>query len=264
MKLQTLVVTVDQTDHSLVERMNLQTDAVVGNQGAKDSVEDFSYRGNRITFYNSTQRGVGRNRNLVLEHSDADVCILADDDLRFVDGYPERMKKAMEIAPDADIWVFNLIEKTPQRYRIEKPMLLNKGNYGKFGAARLALRRSAVMDAGIRFSLLFGGGAKYGAGEDTLFLKECLDKRLKLVAVPIELAEIDQSAESTWFTGYHKKFFFDKGAAYRALYGKADILHDLRYLLKYRKKYKGQISLFSALSSMLNGRKQFLREADVK
>lgn len=259
MKIQTLVVTVDQTDHSLPERMNLQTDAVIGNQCASDCVETLSYQGNHVTYYNTAQRGVGRNRNLVLEKSDADICILADDDLRFLDGYPERMKEAITLAPDADVWVFNLVEKTPQRYRFDAVTPIGKHNFGKFGAARLAIRRSAVMKAGIRFSLLFGGGAKYGAGEDTLFLKDCLAHGLKITAVPLALAEIDQSAESTWFTGYHKKFFFDKGAAYRALYGKADILHDLRYLLKYRKKYRGQISMLSAFSSMLNGRKDYLK-----
>lgn len=259
MKIQTLVVTVDQTDHSLPERMNLQTDAVIGNQCASDCVETLSYQGNRVTYYNTAQRGVGRNRNLVLEKSDADICILADDDLRFLDGYPERMKEAMTLAPGADIWVFNLIEKKPQRYRFEAVTPINLHNFGKFGAARLAIRRSAVMNADIRFSLLFGGGAKYGAGEDTLFLKECLDRGLKIIAVPLALAEIDQSAESTWFTGYHKKFFFDKGAAYRAIYGRADILHDLRYLVKYRNKFRGQIAVTSAFSAMLEGKKDYLR-----
>ena len=39
--------------------------------------------------------------------------------------------------------------------------------------------------AHITFSLLFGGGAKYSNGEDSLFLKDCLKYGLVVYAVPV-------------------------------------------------------------------------------
>lgn len=257
MRFETLVVTVDQQDCSLAEKMNLQTDSLIGNQSDFTKTDSIDCNGYKVTFFNNQDRGVGKNRNLVLDHATADICILADDDMQFVEDYPSIMQKALDLAPDADIWVFNLIEKQPKRYVIKEVSSVGYTDYARFGAARIAVRRSSILNADIHFSLLFGGGAKYGSGEDTLFLKECLDKKLKIVAVPLALAEINQDKESTWFTGYNNKFFYDKGALYYALYHNAASLYILRYLIKYRNKYKHDIHFFSALRQMKKGKKEF-------
>lgn len=257
MDFETLVVTVDRCDTLLAERMNIQTDAIIGNQCGRESIQSIELNGKKITYYNTADRGVGKNRNLVIEKSTADICILADDDMRFVDGYPDLMSRAVELAPDADIWVFNLIEKNPRRFVISEVTQIDYSSYGKFGAARMAVRRSSIMRENISFSLLFGGGAKYGSGEDTLFLKECLDKKLKIVGVPLALAEMDQESLSTWFSGYNEKFFFDKGALYSALYHRAAPIYYLRFLIKYRSKYIGDYSFFKAWAAMRKGRISF-------
>ena len=67
---------------------------------------------------------------------------------------------------------------------------------------------------------LFGGGAKYSAGEDSIFLKSCLDNGLKIYAVPYALAFLNDDRPSTWFNGYTDKYFFDKGVLYSCLYKK--------------------------------------------
>ena len=54
-------------------------------------------------------------------------------------------------------------------------------------------------------------------GEDTLFLKELIEKGLKLYKSPIRIASVDMS-DSTWFKGYNEKYFKDKGALIEAAY----------------------------------------------
>lgn len=257
MKLETLVVTVDQTDRSLAERMNLQTDTLIGNQCGRKGSDTFVYHGHTITYLNAEERGVGRNRNLVLEHAAGDICILADDDMRFVDGYPEIAAQALQECPDADVLIFNLIEKNPKRYRNTKICRIRPWNYGKYGAARLALRRSRVLEAGISFHTLFGGGACYSSGEDTIFLKDCLRRGLKVYAVPYALAEIDQTAQSTWFTGYHEKYFHDRGALYAYLYPVLWPLLSLRFLLLKREKYCRERTFSQAFHDMRAGAREF-------
>lgn len=236
MKMETLVATIDQKNYDLAAKMNLQTDAVIGNQCGRLQTETMNQNGNRITWLHTAERGIGKNRNLLLEQAAADICILADDDMCFVDGYPEIAKQAFAACPDGDLLVFNLLEKEPRRYRNTKIMRIRSHNCAKYGAARIAFRRKPVLEAGIRFSLLFGGGAKYGSGEDTIFLKDCLKAGLKIYAVPYALAWIDQSAASTWFTGYHETFFRDKGALYACLHPVMWPVFSLRFALKIRKK----------------------------
>lgn len=253
MKIETLVATIDQTDRQLPLTMNIQTDTLIGNQGDRLSIERFTQNGMNITYLNTKDRGVGKNRNLLLDNATADICILADDDMHFVDGYPEIAERAFRECPQGDVLIFNLIEKKPRRYVNTKIKRIRGHNYAKYGAARFAVRREAVEKAGLRFDLRFGGGTQYGAGEDTIFLKQCLERGLRIYAVPYALAEIDQEAPSTWFTGFDKKFFEDKGALYAYLYPVAWPVLAVRFVLKKRKRCCKTVPMIQALRYMLHG-----------
>lgn len=257
MTIETLVVTVDQHDHSLPQRMNLQTDALIGNQADFEGEERIICNGKCVTFLTDTQRGVGRNRNKILQRASAQICVFADDDMRFVDGYPQIVENAFLECPGADILVFNLIERNPRRYVNRKITPVGYTNYARYGAARIAVRTESVIRSGIRFSLLFGGGARYGSGEDTIFLRECLGAGLKIMAVPYAIAEIDQTAHSTWFQGYNEKFFADKGALYSCLYGAAAQVFCARFLIRYRRKYWSEYPLREAWRAMRSGIKDY-------
>lgn len=233
--------------------MNVQTDVLVANQCGLDSEETFEYRDHSAEYLNSGERGVGRNRNVLLDRATADICIFADDDLRFVDGYAAIASKAFAECPDADVLLFNLIEKNPRRYINNSIFKVGYGNYARYGAARTAFRRSAICSKGIRFNTEFGGGTRYGSGEDTIFLQDCLRAGLNLYAVPYALAEIDQNASSTWFKGYNKKFFFDKGALYACLHPVAWLSFCIRYVLRYSYKYRDDYSMAKALRAMCAG-----------
>jgi hypothetical protein len=46
-KVQVLIASMNQVDHSLLSKMNIQTDAIVGNQCDKNEIETFTYGGIR-------------------------------------------------------------------------------------------------------------------------------------------------------------------------------------------------------------------------
>ena len=76
-------------------------------------------------------------------------------------------------------------------------------------------------------------GARYSAGEDSLFLKEFMDKGYSVYTAPVTIAR-EEAGESTWFQGYNEKFFRDRGVLYRYLYGKLAGIMALRFLLAHR------------------------------
>lgn len=262
MRIETLIATIDRMDHTLVEKMNVQTDTIVGNQCGRDSKEEFTFRGSRVICLNSSERGVGRNRNLLMQNSTADLCVLADDDMQFVAGYPETALAAFSECPDADVLIFNLIEKNPGRPVTKKTTRIRGYNYAKYGAARIAFRRASVEGAGIRFSLFFGGGTEHGSGEDSIFLRDCLKKGLKIYAVPYALAEIDQESVSTWFEGYNEKFFRDKGALYYCLHPVLWRVYALRYCIRIKKDPRNGMPFSAAFGAMLRGGSGYKNEAE--
>ena len=217
MKIQLLVATMNQCDYSLLDKMNVQSDAIIGNQCERNSIESFEYKGYRIKYLNFDERGVGLNRNNALMRADGDICLLADDDMRYVDNYPYIVSKAFEEIPSADLIVFNIDGNVDSRPDALVPKQIRFYNYMRYGTARIAFRMSSIRNQGIFFNLCFGGGTKHGHGEDTLFLTDCLRKGLKIYAVPVNLATLMDERESTWFKGYDEKYLRDQGALYKAI-----------------------------------------------
>ncbi len=251
MAVQVLAVTTNRTRYDLHEKMNIQTDAVIGNQCERDAAEDFECGGRKIRYLCSSTRGVGINRNLILMQANAEFCVFADDDMTFLDGYEKTVSDWFSRIPDADMIVFNLQGGKKERKKTKSVQRINWFNYGKFGTARLAFRTESVRFSGVMFHTLFGGGCRYSCGEDTLFIHDCLKKGLKIVAVPDAIASI-VDGNSSWFRGYSDKFFYDKGVLYALLNPHTAHLTAVYHCVKHRKRYQ-EFGLRNALTQMFAG-----------
>lgn len=217
MKIQVLVAAMNQKDFSLIEKMNIKSDAIVGNQCDRNSIEEFEVNGKRVVYLNFNEKGVGLNRNNALMRADADICLFADDDMIYEDDYVETVERAFSENPNADVVVFNLKEKVPTRKLITKKSKVGYLNYLRYGTARVAIRLNSVKKHGIYFNQCFGGGTQHCHGEDNLFLNSCLKNGLKIIAVPKYIATLTEERESSWNYGYDEKYIKDQGILYRAL-----------------------------------------------
>lgn len=213
-RVEVLVACMHQTDDSLYKDMNLQTDAILANQ-----TDEFSYKeyieanGCKVKLISTNDRGVGKNRNKALQFATGDYLLCADEDMIYEDGYSELVSEMFDVQKKADIIVFNLTylnRYTPGRRAGRRFKRIHFWNSMRYGAARIAIKRSALEKATLSFSTLYGGGAKYSSGEDSLFIREALRKGLKMYYCPIVIAKVKQQ-ESSWFYGYTDKFFIDKG-----------------------------------------------------
>lgn len=237
MRLQVLISTMFQTDHSLLERMNIQSDAIVINQCDRNEFDVFEYNGHCIKWYSFAERGVGLSRNTALMRADADILLFADDDVTYCDGYAEKVIDFFKNNNQVSVAVFNLESQNPARpeYIDKVNHRLHSFNCLKYGAFRIAVKRESLLAANIWFSLLFGGGTKYQAGEDNFFLTSCLKHGLKVFASCTLIGTVEQE-ESTWFNGYNEKYYIDRGALFKAMYGKCSgfyvLLIELRSLVR--------------------------------
>ena len=217
MKVEVLAASMNSAP-SLYRDMKIQTDAVIINQCDKDDAQTFFENGRRCRFLSFAERGIGNSRNRALSAAEGDILLFADDDVEYVDGYEQRVLAAFEKYPQADAVIFNINVHGGERNEV---MITSDGEMNfrealAFGAVRLAVRRDKIRD--IKFSLLFGGGAKYGSGEDTLFIQDLFRKGLRVYRCADVIADVRQD-ESSWFEGYTDKYFFDTGALYSALWG---------------------------------------------
>jgi hypothetical protein len=217
--IEVLVATMNQIDIQKYYDMNIKTDAIFANQAWEFKYQEEVIEQHSVKMITTVSKGVGKNRNNALQLTSAEICLLSDEDMSYMNNYPEILERAFKEIPAADIIVFNIetIGRHVKRRKNNQIKRVNILNFQNYGAARLAFKRESVIRANIWFSLLFGGGCKYSSGEDTLFLRDALRKGLRIYTYPETIGTVDQN-DSSWFTGYNKKFFFDKGALLQATF----------------------------------------------
>ena len=255
--LEVLISALGKDAQALASGMNLECGAVLVDQGSHNDRYEFNTsEGHTVRTIESVERGIGRSRNLALEEARGRIVLFSDDDIVYSEGYAESILKAFEAHPEADIIMFNVnVSEDRKTYRIDKEIRVHKWSVGRYPAYAAAARLDSIRRAKVRFSLLFGGGARYSNGEDSLFFMDCLRAGLKVIAVPVTIgSEIPR--ESTWFHGFNDKFFLDRGVLYSFLYGNAAGIWALRFVLAKRRTYAGQMKPSDAFKLMRKGIKE--------
>ncbi len=248
-----IVAALEEDPGTLAERMQLDCDAVIVNQCGEDSRAEYRYRGHRIRVVNASERGVGRSRNQGLLLSDAAVTLIGDEDIVYDEGYAGAVLGEFEKHPEADVLLFNVNQSDGrQTYHNTDFARVRFYNCGRFPAYSIALRTKRQREANVWFSLLFGGGAEYMAGEDSVFLMDCLKKGLKLYRTPVLLGT-EKKRPSTWFNGYTDKFFRDRGRLYRALYGRLAMPMGLYFLIRKRRIWLAERSFGEGFKLLKEG-----------
>ncbi len=260
-RLQILISAVNKDPDSLIPSMGLESDAVLVNQITDDKAQEAvseadieAYFGDiRALVLTRHEKGVGLSRNTALLHSDREIIQFGDDDIIYEDGYAARIVAEFDAHPEADVLLFNVkAQEGRETYWNRDFARVSWMNYGRYPAYAICARQDKLLKSGVRYSLLFGGGAPYMNGEDTLFLHDCLKAGLNVYRTPVVLGH-EKKSESTWFKGYTDKFFFDRGVLYHFLYGNLAFLWGFRFLFKNRKQMCKDKGLLKCYGLLLKG-----------
>lgn len=253
MTFELLISSLNAEPEKLAERMRIDSDAVMVNQCSENKETEFMYNSNTVKVISRNERGVGLSRNTALRASRADIILFSDEDIVYEKDYKKKVLEAFEKHKDADVITFNF-KVDPKRRTYENTEIhrIKWNNYGRYPAYAIAAKRESIMANNISYSTLFGGGAKYSNGEDSLFLHDCLKRGLTMYAETDFLGE-ETYRESTWFKGYTDKFFFDRGVLYHFLYGPMAYVFGIRFLLKNRRTMLKEKSFFDAAKLLRAG-----------
>lgn len=246
----------------IVEKMQIDSDAVIINQCDCTDFEEMTYRGHKVRFYSFPERGIGKSRNAAIERADGDICLFSDEDIVYEPGYAAAVETEFDRQPQADLILFNIqVEEERRTYFNTERKQVHWYNCGRYGAVSFAIRRKSLEESQVKFSLLFGGGARYSNGEDSLFLKEFMDKGYRVYTAPITIGR-EVPSQSSWFAGYNQKFFHDRGVLYHFLYGAMAFPFSCRFLLAHRNTLCAEVPLMQALTWMRQGIREGKELAD--
>ena len=224
MTFELLVSCVRKDPRELADKMNIASDAVIVSQKEDaDSEKEFVRGTDHIRVITQTGKGVGLSRNTCLAASMADVILFSDEDIVYEKEYAYTVMREFDAHPEADILLFNVKVCDERRtYWNEDFHRVKWYNCGRYPAYSIAARASALKMSGVKFSLLFGGGAKYSNGEDSL-------------------------------NGYTDKFFYDRGVLYNVLYGNMAKLFGIRWLLKMKPVFSDEYPYNTAKTMLFKG-----------
>lgn len=257
MKVEVLVSTVNSNPIELIQKMKIDSDAIIINQCDHVEYEEIKHNNNIIKIYSFDERGIGLSRNNALMRATGDIILFADDDEVLVNNYKEKIINEFKKNKKSDMIVFNIKGNSNNRKiaKILKSKKVHKYNCLRYGAVRFAVKLNSLRKKNISFSLLFGGGAKYGSGEDSIFIYDCLSKGIKIFSSTEVIASVNFE-NSTWFNGYNEKYYFDKGALFANLNCNLRLVYLLIVILKNHRNDKKN-KLIWKLKKSIDGFKKF-------
>lgn len=250
MKLEVMLSVMNLNKQDL-DKMNISTKCTVINQCKNNGFKKYK----NFDIYSYNERGTSRSRNRGLEHIAEDIILICDDDIVYNDDYAQNVLNEFENNKRADVILFNF--KSPNRKKriIKKRKKLHIYNSLNYATYNIAFRKSSI--GNIQFNEMFGPGAIFNNGSDTIFIRDIFKNGLVVYSSPIYLGTVYNN-NSTWFTGYNDKFFFNKGALFTAINPKLRHILILQFLIRHR-EILSEIPFFKAYKIMLKGSEEYLK-----
>lgn len=265
MKLEILATTMNGVDFSKIEKMKINSDVVFANQCDRDGFNKIEFNGHIAKMISTTSRGLSRNRNIALAHSNqnADLILFLDDDLVLNDAYENLIIEEFEKHPEADAIKFNIHDLSDiRKISMKKTVAWKKctrRNMSASGVCGLVIKRKTIERYSLRFHENFGAGTDNYCGEDTIFLQNLINLRIRAYLSPVDIAGIDQS-ESTWFKGYDEKYFTVSGKVLATIYPRLCRILAVRSAYRFSKRPKCKMKFHQILKCYNRGIKEILGE----
>ncbi len=237
----------------MIKRSHITSDTVIINQCDEENYKDENICNALLRTFSVTDRGLTKSRNLAISKSQADICIICDDDEIFNEGYEKAVSSAYDALPDADIIIFDMVDR-PLKWgnsikRLGYIDLMSVSSW------QITFRREKLLASGVLFDENMGAGSGNGAEEEFRFLTQCRKAKLRIYHYPFRLASVAQT-QSTWFKGFDEEFFVNRGNTTRYIMGlPLSVLYAAYYAFAKRKQLSG-MSMLRAFSYTVKGIKE--------
>ncbi|WP_149778250.1 glycosyltransferase family A protein [Roseovarius litoreus] len=129
--------------------------------------------------------GLSQSRNIALETAETDLVVFADDDMVLRTEGLLALATHLQSRPDLSFVAGWREDRLPKHGRRAGRHMLGLRNSGRICAPELIVRRNRVLGCGVRFDEAFGKGARYGLGEEYVFVADMLRAGMRGEALPV-------------------------------------------------------------------------------
>lgn len=138
-----------------------------------------------IRVVNSYEKGLSNSRNLALKKANGDICLLADDDIKYVENFDNIIKNAFKANKNFDVLTFMMSDfegKLAKIYNLPKQHTYK--SLVKANSVTIAFRKEKVFDTKIKFDTNFGLGSTFEIAEEFIWLRSLYTANLKIGFIP--------------------------------------------------------------------------------
>jgi glycosyltransferase involved in cell wall biosynthesis len=139
-----------------------------------------------IKVVNAFETGLSKSRNLALEHTNADIALFADDDIKYLPNVLEDVEEAYMSFPDAALISFqyqNENGELQKLYQVESGYQNSKLHKQSLSSIEMSIKPKLMKEKKINFNTCFGLGERFVCGEEQVFRDELVRQNLKVVFV---------------------------------------------------------------------------------
>lgn len=197
------------------------------------------------------EKGLAKSRNHALNHAEADICHISDDDLEYLEDMKANILQAFIQYPEADIITFQI--KTPdglpyKKYK-NKTFWHTKKTLMKVSSVEIVYRRESIKRVNLSFDIHFGLGSIFPTGEEIIFLTDALVKGLKILYIPTPI--VVHPIESSGKNYDNIALIKAKGAMFYRIFGFSGYI--IAMLFAYKKYNFSPFSFRKFTKLMFNG-----------
>lgn len=139
----------------------------------------------KIRVINSFERGLPQSRNLAIKNAREAICLISDDDVVYEKGFEDIILKAHSRHELADMVTFKMTDFEGQTYR-DYPDILwhDEDTIRTANSVVISFKRERLLKQNVEFNDNFGLGTVFQTGNEYIFLRNALKKKLKLLFEP--------------------------------------------------------------------------------
>ena len=213
--------------------------------------QELTSKYDNIRVLNSYEKGLSKSRNLALKNAKGDICLLADDDIKYVENFDNIIKNAFNKNKNFDVLTFMMSDfegKLAKKYNLQKQH--NYKSLVKANSVTIAFKNHKVIETKIKFDTNFGLGSIFEIAEEFIWLRSLYKANLKIGFIPKVIVQHPYessgrfggsdrviAARAALFYKYSKRFAYLKLIRYLILMLKKQQIKPNEFVKKHRIGY---------------------------
>lgn len=200
----------------------------------------------------TNEKGLARSRNRALSEANASLLLIADDDVKYINGAIETIIRASYQLAEASVITFRYTDENRFYRKKYSSSIFKRGylDFFKVSSVEILVRREALLRSGVFFDESFGLGAKYPVSEENIFLFDLYRSGEQVYYYPADiLIHPCETSGSSW----NAENLVAKGALFRRLFRFVGLPLLFIFLLKHLPKISSQIGVWKGVKLSLKG-----------